>query len=46
MPMPISAIASKGRPAISPHSRTGTLAPSAATTIRRRKRRIAGLSQS
>jgi hypothetical protein len=47
MPIPISAIASSGRPPISPHRRTGTPAALAAsTTMRRRKRRIAGLSQS
>jgi len=45
-PMPISDIASNGRPAISPQIRAGTSAFLQASSTRFRKRRIAGLSQS
>ena len=42
MPSPISAIASSGRPPISPHTARSTLASRTARTTRFRKRRIDG----
>jgi hypothetical protein len=46
MPRPSSASASSRRPPISPHTPSCTGWPTVAATTRRRKRRIAGLSQS
>ena len=46
IPRPTSAIASSGRPPISPHTVSCTPAARTGTTSFARKRRIAGLSQS